>query len=87
MTARIFVVGPDGVAHVGQANDPSARSKRRRDVAAATSTTDGLAAFIEEHGATEAGRLMHDAMFGPHATVETPAGTPCGEASRSWSRK
>lgn len=45
---------------------------------------NGLAAFIERHGVEEAGRLMHDAMFGPNSTVESPAGTPCGETARRW---
>lgn len=84
---RVFVVGPDGVARLGAANDSASRAQRRRNVAAATSTPDGLAAFIERHGAEEAGHLMHDAMFGPNSTVETPADTPCGRTARSWSRR
>ena len=81
---RVFVVDTNGVARLGPANDSSARAQRRRETAASTATPDGLAAFIERHGVEEAGRLMHDAMFGPNSTVETPAGTPCGETARRW---
>lgn len=83
---RVFTVSPDGVTRIGSANDAQPRARQREAVACATSTPDGLAAFIEQHGTERAARLMHDAMFGPNSTVETPAGTPCGETARRWSR-
>src|SRR5690606_10902464 len=83
--ARVFVVGPDGIVRIGAANDATARSRWRRDVALDTSTPEGLAAFIGRHGVKEAGRLMHDAMFGPGAARDADASTPLGAVAKEWS--
>ncbi len=81
---RTFIVGPDGIVRLGAANDDVARTRRRQDVAASTSTPDGLASFIETNGLERAAELLHDAMFGRGAAADAKPGTPAGSVAKSW---
>jgi hypothetical protein len=76
-------VSPDGTARIVAANDSAPRKARREDVAHRTSTPDGLRDFMDEHG-DNAGRLLHDAMFGPDAARETPSNTVAGRVAAAW---
>jgi hypothetical protein len=82
--ACVFIVGSDGVARIGAANDHLARVQQRQNVAQAASTPDGLTSLIEEQGLEKAAALLHDAMFGRLAARETPADTPAGDVARRW---
>lgn len=82
-------VDQKGGARVVQpaANDSTGRKARREETARRTSTAEGLAAFMAEHGEAEGARRIHDAMLGPAADRETPRDSPAGDVSQSWKRR